>query len=323
MLRHLYRENPQKLELVLNNLLDGQEPLPVGVTFKQQIKSANSRPDGRITQVGWDLQIEVKPGDNWNLSQLNNHIRGFKNTQNKYVQNFLLLLSTDKDARPQVTIPEGMDVELVTTTFETLLEAIEQDNVVASHEVGLLEIVEDFRSILASNDLLPNPYRLYAFNCFGSMEENLEGKLYYEPADRPSKLHVLNGFYAGKRIQAIGRADFVIEAECGHSAGIDKDSFSAHSGNDAKLADAISWVERQNFLHMFDGRMRFYRYGTNFIDMEREGISFSKDTRGGYMGGVWLDLSYWFAGAKPSEEDLSAMVKLIDGKTFGKTRGFS
>lgn len=315
MLRHLYRENPRKLEVVLNSLLDDGDALPVGITFEQQVTSSKSRPDGRIMQEAWDIRIEVKPGSHWEAKQLQNHLAGF----NRQARNFLLLLSTDVDAAPELSYTQCPDVKLITATFNDILDSVDCEEVVAKHETGLREIVEDFRSILASNGLLPNPYLLYAFNCAGSMKANLAGKLYYEPASRPTKIHVLNGFYGEKRLQAIGRADFTLEVE--PSGEIDVSSFKAKNGAEFTAQKAVDWLIKTGLPGQFSERMRFYCYHKEFVAMEAGKIDFTKDTRGGYMGGVWLNLRHWLDVTSIDATDIEKVALNLNNKSFGRERG--
>jgi len=204
MMRMLYRSHPAKLQAVLEGLLsetDGVNiTLKVGPSFEQQVGSSSSVPDAIISQDGFNLVIEVKPGPHWNEPQLINHLKsaadhGYRNT-------VLLLLSTDRDpkfSKKLLQEAERKKVTLVSTTFDKFIAAIEQDGVVAAHETDLRDVVDDFKELLSGADLLEDPFTMFAFGCSKTLNWNLNHNIYFDHITRPSKAHVLTGFYANKK----------------------------------------------------------------------------------------------------------------------------
>lgn len=327
MLRHLYRQNPGKLSHVLNAVLDRDEGLDVGVKFRQQFKTSRSLPDGGISQPGWDLRIEVKPNDGWDLGQLQRHADGFTPEENSGIQCELLLLSTDAHAKPDLVLKTG--VALSVTTFQDLVNAIADKAVIADHEIELKEIFDDFVEILAGNDLLPNPYLLFAFNCARSMAWNLKHKSYYEPADRPTKLHVLNGFYGDKSIQAIGRADFttIVEFQSGVSSSepsfVDFELDPNLKHGDFTEYDVQAWLDGIEFPSDLDGQYRIYKYSEDsFVNLSADEDRFRKSTNGGYQSGVWLNLKSYVEAIRSESQNVRSVGEAVKGRSFGHDRGF-
>ena len=323
MLRHLYRESPRKLEAVLNELIGLEDSiLTIGVDIEQQVSTKHSRPDGRISQTAIDLRIEVKPHSGWNQTQLEKHANGFDESDGL---NILLLLSTD--ANPYFGFSLADNVNLCSTTFEKIAEVIDQPSIIAPHESALREIYEDFYDVLVANDLIPNPYLLFAFGCALTMEWNIKNCAYYEPATRPTKIHVLNGFYGDKAIQAMGRANYAIIAEFENGRAVDvvklevPDDKREGFGN-LSNEECLVWLNEMEYPHALDGQMRVYSYSNqNFVDMSTKKDRFLKDTKGGYQSGVWLNLKKWVKHIDP--QDIGLLAVGLAGRKFGNDRGFS
>lgn len=318
MLRHLYRESPIKLKTVLDTILDDDTGLNVGVEFEQQISSKASRPDGQIKQVGWDIRIEFKPHNGWDEDQLKRHVKGF---ENKSEFNILLLLSTDKNPDFKFDVPEY--VRLQSTTFEDLASAINTDEVIAPHELALRNIYEDFYDTLVANDLITNPYALFAFGCSNTMKWNIENRAYYEPSDRPTKLHVLNGFYGDKAIRAIGRPDFtiIVNFDEDGEVSIEENSFEKNEEiYSSDNVDPLDWIKSLQFDNLRDIQLRVYHYPEGLFANMSTDKCFEKATGGGYQSGVWLNLKKWAEDVNP--KNVKELSKALAGKEFGKDRGW-
>ena len=317
MMRMLYRSHPSKLQKVLESVLTEENSeairVRVGPTFEQQVGSSSSIPDAIISQQSFNLVVEVKPAENWNEPQLFRHLKSA--SDHGYANTILLLLSTDKNpqfSKKLLREATKRKVTLVSTTFDQIIGSIEQEGVIAAHETDLRDIVDDFKDLLSGEDLLEDPFTMFAFGCSQTLDWNLNSKMYYDYVERPSKAHVLTGFYANKKIHALGQ---VTATMCGNiNTGL-KVEVPHPTLSSKELTVLINNAASEMPTDDFDRPLRWYVYD------ELHKTDFSKSTPYGYFQGVWfnlrtfLDNDYKYTG-------VGNLAEALEGKTFGNDRGY-
>jgi len=315
MLRTLYRKHPRKLQTVLQNLFSENNEnifyLTIGPKFNQQISMEASVPDGQIFQEEFNIIIEVKPDKNWNEPQLIRHIESAAGASRK--NTVLLLLSTDKSpqfSEKLTSKAKDEGVTLLSTSFDSLIEAIAQDEVIAEHETDLIEISNDFKDVLSAAKLLENPYLMFAFGCSRTLTWNLNHKIYYDKLSRPTKSNVLTGFYANKKIHALGKASATLTGSL-------KNGFKVEgrhkSKNKAELESILKLAIEKSDLSKNHEDLRWYIYD------DLHPTDFEKATPYGYFQGVWFNLKN-YSNVDPT--NLKLLAEKLKNKKFGNDRGF-
>lgn len=316
MLRMLYRAHPQKLQTVIEGILSSTEledlGLQVGPTFEQQVRGKASVPDALLQQQPFTILVEVKPGSHWDEDQIKRHIKTAKSLD--HGNRIVLLLSTDGQADFDKTLKKkakASDIRLANTTFETLLSLVSSEEVVGPHESDLREVVEDFRDVLSENDLLDDPYEIFAFGCSRTLQWNLRHSIYYDHVTRPSKANVPTAFYAQRRIHALGHV-----AAC--LVGSVEEGFNVEMEHASKTKnELVAYIEKAvaEGGPSSDETLRWYIYD------EIHETDFRKETPYGYYQGVWMHLEYYLDD-DIDPKDLGAVADALKGESFGKDRGY-
>jgi predicted DNA binding protein len=202
LLSQIYSYKEEYLETMLGEINDGLE-VPIGLNFKQQVAGENSVPDGVIEQNSFKILIETKRGKGFREDQLKNHMNGFGDEKYKILLVITTSETSTKKKRDLIKIAEKRDIQLVFTTFNSIISAARK--VFDEYEYEMKNLISDYEEFCYDSNLLPrNEYRMIAFPCGKSYDENIEYKLYYEPASRSFRDHKYIGIYAKKTIRAIG-----------------------------------------------------------------------------------------------------------------------
>ncbi|MCY4264773.1 MAG: hypothetical protein OXE78_07955, partial [Gammaproteobacteria bacterium] len=213
MLRHVYNISPLKLNNVLSELSDIGDKISIGPLFEQQKRESASIPDAHICQNQFNIFIETKTGGELEKIQLNNHIKSIADNYKGWKNNILFGLTTQpmqQDFKDVITkIAKENRIIFISITFRQLLKSLR--NVCEVYENNLEEIINDYRDFLKEEGLLQTSNYLTAFPVGDTYKENLEYKLYFEPADRNSKCQSnYIGFYRNKQIEYIFEPSTVV-----------------------------------------------------------------------------------------------------------------
>lgn len=205
MLRYLYQSSPSKLERLLTALLETD--LTVGVTFDQQVKGRASVPDALIMQEPWRIYVETKRHGALDADQIRRHCESIVQ-RGRSGRDLLVGLTKEQitDAERQALAAEAEKdrIKFVNVSFAQVVEALRAQ--CADHERELLDIVEDYRTLLSDDGLLDERNKfLVVFPCGTSLQENARFSLYYEPPSRPLKKgYRYIGLYSQKQVAYVG-----------------------------------------------------------------------------------------------------------------------
>ena len=211
VMRHFYQASPLKIGAVLTELVDHE--LSVGLVFEQQIKSSDSVPDALISQPPLDIFFETKRGGELDRDQIERHITSISNGSRTQSQKVLIGLTRTPirlDVHDElVQKAKSQNVIFVSITFADLVGALR--SVCASHEVSLQEILSDYEDYLIGEDLMQIGEIMTVVPCGISMNENVEFRLYFEPADRPSKANSkFIGLYSQKCVRYLASIETIV-----------------------------------------------------------------------------------------------------------------
>jgi hypothetical protein len=198
------QQSTERLRALLSELLGGEE-VPLGLSFEQQRRSANSVPDGSILQEPLHIVIETKVDMGVNVDQLIRHFEAFTHGR---TGNYLVLLTKHDVPESQVAgvVAKSKETGVIFkhVTFERLCEQLE--DFAQSHETHLWRVVEDFRAYCSEMNLLPDRRKwLRIVPCGTTFNLNVKWDVYYQPTERSYSPHEYLGIYNQKAVQYVGR----------------------------------------------------------------------------------------------------------------------
>lgn len=282
LLRLIHQARRGAFENLMKGLLedDSERALNVGPTFHQQVRGPARVADGLIRQRGFDLLIETKRGDSFDVEQAIGHLEQIRSSSNP----ILLLLGrqplADDPSLARLFAAAGTEpsVRVFVRSFKQL---IEQCRAIAEADAELTSIVEDFQGFCAESDLLPvDEYTLFVPPCGESFDDNLRYRLYYCPATRPRRLGHWFGVYREKCVHAIGAIGRVLVVGLRDGA---VDTPGATAEERERILGAIE-AARQRDWDLLAEPHTFYLCA----DLAR--TRFVKDSPGGIAGHRYFDL---------------------------------
>jgi hypothetical protein len=315
MLRYVYRAAPRLLENVLQALLE-EDTVEIGPRFEQQVGATYSIPDAVLSQQPLNLYVEAKHGGALYDDQLERHIRSIAEKEHPPNSAFLIGVTTnntdeiEEEKWKKLALEHG--ITFAATTYREILQAL---NIVCSDNPGLREILDDYLSFIAGENLLPNHHRtLVAMLCGKSWRENIKYGAYFEPAYRNpkwSRAHFL-GVYRQKRISHIGR--LVATAICRKEDGrliVVSEEFGLLSNEHKDRIDAIIHAAEAYFGGFSAESHRFYLVDS-FIETDVRKVS-----PGGMMGHRYFDIvELGRAQRLPQEASSAYLADMLRGKTY-------
>lgn len=213
LLRLVHQARRGAFENLMQGLLEDDSALAIdiGPTFHQQVRGPTRVADGLIRQRGFDLLIETKRGDSFDVDQAIGHLEQIRSSPNPVL---LLLgrqpLAHDSSlARLFAAAGAEPNVRVFVRSFKQL---IDQCRAIAAADTDLAALIEDFQGFCADSDLLPvDEYTLFVPPCGESFDDNVRYRLYYCPATRSRRLGNWFGVYREKCVHAIGAISRVLD----------------------------------------------------------------------------------------------------------------
>jgi hypothetical protein len=209
LLSRIQVEDPRLLRDVLSALFsDSNLVLEIGAQFLQQTASpGGSIPDGTIYQTSFRLVIETKRSPHFSTEQLADHLSVFGTESVK----LLILLTPERCA---VTLPTAQErgVQVVSRSFSDIVAACRAAGLY--DHIDLREIVEDYEQYCDESRLLSSEFdQMLVVPVSATLEDNLQLRLYYAPAERGYRKHRFLGLYTRKSVQAIGELENVVSVD--------------------------------------------------------------------------------------------------------------
>lgn len=312
VLRHLYRASPNKISLLLNALFE--EEVPIGLEFRQQVKSSHSVPDALIRQQPFSLFVEAKHGGALNSDQIKRHVKSIAGLGLPTGSAILIGLTKEHpSAELLATLKAEAEKEAIRFFSVSYVDLVsELRKLCADYEQDLLEIIEDYESFLTSEGLLANPYgRMVVFPCGTSWAENIRFGAYYEPPDRPAKWNCrFLGIYHQKAVSHIGQIEAA--AVCLIQDGklvVQKEEFGKLTG--AHRSRIQEMIETTTYYDLAIEPHRYY-----VVDHFTE-THFNKASPSGMRGHRYFNLADYF-GDTPLTPAMTAdaVAQHLDHQTF-------
>lgn len=279
------QHSPDRLRQVLTALL-GENEIPLGINFEQQIRFKNSVPDGFILQEPVHIVIETKVTAGVNADQLIRHCQSFVKGR---PGNYLMLL-TKNEADEQVIEPvrraaKEIGAVFQNVTFEKLCACLK--DLAEKHETHLMQVVEDYSAYCTEMGLLPDRRKLLRIvPCGTTFDLNKQWHLYYQPTDRSYSAHEYIGIYNQKAVRLIGKVSAIYDNQ---TNAIGQMQLTLFTGED-----------RPEFRNRIEGMVTDSKQkvgwdmssGTRFFcAVELLPTDFKKTSPGGIMGPRFQDIS--------------------------------
>jgi hypothetical protein len=215
LLSRLYNYNRLKFQTVVNEILaENNLSLNIGVNFNQQQWGASSVVDGVISQDSFKIVIETKLADNFDATQLKNHLSTLTSTAGNKIllalSKGLVSLSVRKDVIAELQKDEYKGIQFASTTYSIIIKIIQET--LADYEVEMKEILDDYILICKEHHLTDiENHTMLAVTATTSIVVNKKYNIYYDPATRshniPFKYLAL---YLDKNIVDIGQLKKVV-----------------------------------------------------------------------------------------------------------------
>ncbi|HRP48023.1 MAG TPA: hypothetical protein PLT07_10770, partial [Trueperaceae bacterium] len=210
----IYAYAPQKAADLINQLVDADAPIEIGLEIQQQQRGEGSVPDGTIIQRSFKIVIETKVGAPVNVRQLVDHAGGFSDQEHK----ILLLLTRqplgDAEERgirrelAHAQAARGVIFSIV--TFEDVIGAL--SGLFQPYEYEMNELVGDYVEYCWDAGLVDRSrFLLRIVPCGNSLEINVRHGIYFHPNDRGYSAHQYTGVYKDKRVQALWANESVFD----------------------------------------------------------------------------------------------------------------
>lgn len=310
ILRHFYQYAPQKLEAVLSSLVD--DDLDIGLSFEQQIQSAGSIPDGRISQKPLEIYFETKRGDTLDKDQIARHIESITSTRTHSSRTILFGLTRTPISQADKETLKALSKEItfVPITFADVVSALR--DVCEDFEPELQAVLSDFEEYLIGEDLLQIGDVMTVVPCGTSLEDNVTHRLYFEPAGRPTKARSqFIGLYTQKCVHYLASPQTVItgiqDAEGFHVTGTELGQLDADERDRIKAV-----IEACTYFPDFAKKEHRYYLFENVCETD-----IKKSSKGGIWGPRVFNLSNWLDYSNPSQSyTVEEAAKLLSGKVF-------
>lgn len=215
LLSRLYNYNRLKFQTVVNEILaENNLSLNIGVNFNQQQWGASSVVDGVISQDSFKIVIETKLADNFDATQLKNHLTTLTSTAGNKIllalSKGLVSLPVRKDVIAELQKDKYKGIQFASTTYSIIIKIIQET--LADYEVEMKEILDDYILICKEHHLTDiENHTMLAVTATTSIVINEKYNIYYDPATRshniPFKYLAL---YLDKNIVDIGQLKKVV-----------------------------------------------------------------------------------------------------------------
>lgn len=309
LMRYFHQKSPRILEAAFSALM--QEDLRIGWGFSQQTREAHGVPDALIVQAGYELHFETKRGGDLDRGQMERHIASIqlRGGARKILFGLTRSRILEKERIELVAKAKEASITFVAVTFSDIFGALRER--CATHDVDLLEILDDYEDYLQSQNLLDRGEFMTVVACGTSLAENIKHRLYFEPPSRPSKAKSkFIGLYRDKCVRYIGRIACVVTGSLQGDAfqSVDAERGECGGADRARIASAIA--DCSYYPELKTEAMRYYLFD------EFEETELRKVSKGGIWGPRRLSLSDWLNYASGAEYETRQVAAELSGKTF-------
>lgn len=282
LLSRLYSFSPNKFFNFLSEFLPGDNT--INLSFNLQKKNEKSVPDAIIEQQSFKIVVETKLNSNFKINQLIDHLKSFKNEDNK-----ILLTIDPREIKENIQTLIQKEIYKYNSqhkcniihkhiTFEKLIDFIR--NTIDNQDYEMNEILDDYQDYCFSEKLILDDWkRMRVPLSTQSFDINKKLNLYY-CNDRGFSGHQYLGLYKEKAVRAIGKITSIVTACYENNKLISEDKISKEMEN--KILQAIE--EGRKIGHDLTKKSRYF-FVEKFYDTD-----FKKITLHAPMGTRYFNL---------------------------------
>lgn len=311
LLSRLYKNSSDKFDSFLTNLCEEEDiQITTGMSFKQQERTGNAVPDGKIYQESFKLIAETKLYGQENIEQIKRHLQAFDNEDTSI---FLFIDKEDISASFKKRIREEIDVfnkekekgiKFIATTFKKICSKF--DGTLDDYDFEMKNLINDYREFCYESELINNfETKIRVVLCGKTFEQNLRTKIYYAPSNRSYKPAKFLGLYKNKCIRAIGEVKNIVDVT---SVNGEISLIEPHLGKyNKEMKEILIGVideAKEKFQYDLSNNHRFF-FVNEFLETD-----YTKISKGGLMGTRYFDVSE-IEGYIPgiSNEEIANMLR--------------
>lgn len=220
MLSRFYEYSTDKFFVLLNNMILKEDDTPeLCIELQQSKNRAESIPDAIISQRSFKIVVETKLYNQFDKTQLINHLNQFNNEDIKVIltlapkpmkKGFLEEFNSCVDKYNEKEFGK-IPIKHINIIFKNLIDTME--DIVDDNDYTIRSIIEDYKSYCIDENLIPNSEQwMRAIVAGTTLKDNLELNLYYDDTSRGYSEHGYIGLYNQKSIRAIGKLIKIVQA---------------------------------------------------------------------------------------------------------------
>lgn len=281
LLQRLYYFSQEKFCNILARLMEEKSnEFNIYIEWFEQPKFKKSTPDAQIRQNGFNILVETKLGENFDMDQIKAHIEGFESQDTYKIMLTLSPFEMKEEEEEEIKrlIKDKKNTYHIHLTFEKLIQLID-DEIDKSKDYQFYEILSDYERFCSEERILNNAGNLLRVVPTGaSYDENVKYNMYYDKAQHGYADHKYLGLYINKEVRKIGEIKYIVDVD------LDKNEFKKIKGN-GELPEELKnniiemiRIAKENNGWSIEQDHRFFIVD-KFYD-----TSFKKITKGGIIG---------------------------------------
>ena len=304
LLKKLYVYNPEYLQILFDEIFE-ESDVVIGPQFMQQKVEKNSVPDGSIYQTGFELLIETKRGNSFDIEQIKRHL----DTGAARPPILILLSSGEPKADEKERLIkecEAKQARYCFLTFSKLADTV--SSIVREFELDIMNLVEAYQEFIDRAELVDRSEITMRIVCSGkTKDDNIKHNVYLCYASRGYRAHRYLGLYWNKAVRRIGKISNVVTVEM-NAKGTLKSMYYAH---DTKSVDEKTEVRIKGLIEAHE-RGEFYANAdftiphNFFLVDEFFETDFRKISKYGMQYVKYFNLSEYFQKGIPERTELIA-----------------
>lgn len=212
LLARIYGHSPKQASALLTELT-GQE-IEIGIEVRQQTRTGDAVPDGRILQRSFKIIIESKVGAGVDVNQLSRHVATFEAESQRIL---ILLTKEEVGQKREKEISEEIarncpGVVFKAVTYEAVCNAV--GALFKDYECEMQALTQDYVAYCEEMRLFDqSKYLMRISPCSESFDLNRKYGIYFHPSDRGYTKHSFAGMYTQKSVRCLWAIDSVFDAE--------------------------------------------------------------------------------------------------------------
>ena len=302
LIQRLYYFSQEKFGKILTKMMEKKDnDFNVNIQWFEQTRNKNSVPDAQIRQNSFNILVETKLNKNFDINQIDAHIKSFDGTDKYQIMLTLSPYEMDKNQEEEIQnmIKDKENTYHIHITFEKLIQLIDEE-IDKSKDYEFYEILSDYERFCSEEGILNNAGNLLRVVPTGaSFDNNIKFNIYYDKSEHGYTEHNFIGLYINKEVRKVGEIKYIVDVN------LDKNEFKKIRGEGEitetiknNIIAIINLTKETNGWNI-DKEHRFFIVD-RFYD-----TSFKKISKGGIMGKLMFNIESEVGKKVESAEELA------------------